>query len=198
MELALIFVWTTITSFWGKRGKLIKMTFKWLGELVMAGYKKVISMADLTSWQARNLSEFAPHSWTETYHSIIHEFRALIFTLYSPLSFFFFFKKGWIIFLSKKCNCRDWQFFKALKILHLFAALSLHMLMHLGFADFGTVLQQNNEPEINSLAIMHILFPYSISNQMSCLLNLYTKSVDFNQYISDVRRKQTQGFLKSN
>lgn len=94
MELALIFIWTTITNFWGKWGKLTKMTFKWLGELVMAGYKKVISMADLTSWQARYLSEFAPHSWTETYRSIIHEFHALIFTLYSPLSFFFFFKKG--------------------------------------------------------------------------------------------------------
>lgn len=121
-----------------------------------------------------------------------------IHTIFTSFLLFFFLKKGWIILLLKKCNCRDWQFFKALKILHLFAALSLHMLMHLGFADFGTVLQQNNEPEINSLAIMHILFPYSISNQMSCLLNLFTKSVDFNQHISDVRRKQTQGFLKSN
>lgn len=49
-----------------------------------------------------------------------------------------------------------------------------------GFAGLGTDLQQNNEPEINSLAIMYILFPYNISKQMSCLLHLFTKSVDFN------------------
>lgn len=121
MELALIFVWTTMTNFWGKWGKLTKMTFKWLGELVMAGYKKVISMADLTSWQARYLSEFAPHSWTETYRSIIHEFHALIFTLYSPLSFFFK-KRDELFFYPKSATAetdsfsRHWKFFIYLQL----------------------------------------------------------------------------------
>lgn len=45
--------------------------------------------------------------------------------------------------------------------------------LHLGFADLGTVLQQKNKPEINSLAIMYILFLYNISNETSCLLHLF-------------------------
>lgn len=128
MEFALIVVRSTLTNS-GTSGKAHPDHFqvsRWVGNGWIQ--ESVISMADLTSWQARYLNEFTAYSWTETYCSIIHEFHALI----STVSFLFFFLKGWDIFLYKKCKCRDGQFFKALKSLHLFAALSPNMLIHLG------------------------------------------------------------------
>lgn len=142
----------------------MKMTLKWWGEQVKAGYRsQYFPLADFTSQQARYLSKFIPHSWTETYQCIFHEFHAFIFILlplFLPYIYLFpsLFKKGWAILLSRKCNCTDGQFFEALKSLHFFATVSLHTLKNLGFADLGTVLQQNNKPEINSLAILSCSF----------------------------------------
>lgn len=50
-------------------------------------------------------------------------------------------------FSVQKVELHRWTVLKALKCLHFFAAVSLHMLKNLRFADLSTVLQQNNEPK---------------------------------------------------
>lgn len=106
-----------------------------------------------------------------------------------------FLKRDEIFFYTKCANAEIDSFSKPSKV---FICLKLYvqMLVHLGFADLGTVQQQNKELEINSLAIMYILFSYNISNQMSPLLHLFTKSMHFKQCVSDIKDETDIGILE--